>query len=306
MKIGIDIGGSHIAVGLVDNEYKLIAKKDISIKELNSDKSIEEKIEETIVKFIRELLIENDLKEQNIELIGIGSPGTIKDGIIYNAVNLGIDGFNIKKALSKYFNTNIYVENDCKCSGICEKEIGSLKNYDDSVFLAIGTGIGGAAFMGNKMLKPKRYSGFEFGHMIINKNGNECNCGNTGCFEAYASMKKFNNDALKKLNIDKNISGREIRHYIECNLEKEDVKKFLKEYIENLSIGIISIINVFEPEALSFGGGFAYFDDILTSRLKENLKGRLFNEPCPVISVATYKNDAGLIGATMLDKYQEK
>lgn len=306
MKIGIDIGGSHIAVGLVDNEYKLIAKKDISIKELDNDKSIEEKIEETIVKFIKELLIENDIKEQNIELIGIGSPGTIRDGIIYNAVNLGVNGFDIKKALGKHFNTNIYVENDCKCSGICEKEIGSLKNYEDSVFLALGTGIGGAAFMGNKMLKPKRYPGFEFGHMIINKNGDKCKCGSRGCFETYASMKKFKNDLITRFKLNESIHGKEIYEYIKQNKESKNMKKFIREYVSNLSIGLINIINIFEPQAISLGGSFAYYEDILLDEVIVSLIGKVFNGFWPDITVATYKNDAGLLGATMLDKYQEK
>ena len=78
----------------------------------------------------------------------------------------------------------------------------------------------------------------------------------------------------------------------------------MQEYIENLSLGIISIVNIFEPQAISFGGGFTYYGDILISRLKKNLKNKLFNNSCPEIIVAKYKNDAGLIGATMLDKYQ--
>lgn len=306
MKIGIDIGGSHVAVGLVNEKYELIAQKVIGRSELESKAPIEEKIEEQIVKFIKELLIENNLAEDNLKLIGIGTPGTVRDGIIYNAVNLGIEEFDIKKAIFKHFKTNIYVQNDCKCSGICEKEIGSLKGYSDSVFLALGTGIGGAVFMNNKILVPKKFPGFELGHIIINKNGNKCNCGNSGCFETYASMKKFNHDAINMLNLDKNISGKEIRYYIQENLENDDVKNFIEKYIENLSLGIISIINIFEPEAISFGGGFAYYGNILISRLKKNLKGRLFNNSCPEISVAEYKNDAGMIGAAMLDKYQNK
>lgn len=306
MKIGVDIGGSHIAVGLVDDEYKLISKKSISIDEIKDDMKVEEKIERIIVKFIKELLLEQNIQEEFLDIIGIGTPGTVKDGVIYKAVNLGIDKFDIKGAISKHFKTNIYVQNDCKCSGICEKELGSLKEYEDCIFLALGTGIGGAAFMEGKMLVPKRYSGFEFGHISINKNGNECKCGNKGCFETYASMKKFNEEAIKTLKLNENISGKEIRYYIQENLENEDVKNFIEKYIENLGLGITNIINIFEPEAISFGGGFSYYGDILISRLQEYLKNRVFNNPCPIIRIAEYKNDAGMLGATMLDKHQKK
>jgi len=304
MRIGIDIGGSHIAVGLVNNKYQLIAKKDISIKELNDTETIEQKLENTIVKFIKELLIENNEKEENIELIGIGSPGTVNDGVIYNAVNLGLDGFNIKNKLSKHFKVKICVQNDCKCSGICEKELGSLQEHEDCAFLALGTGIGGAVFMQNNMLIPKRYSGFEFGHMIINKNGNSCKCGNLGCFETYASMKKFKNDIIKTFNLDQNIHGKEIHEFINQNEDNIKMNNLIEEYISNLSIGLANIINIFEPEAISLGGSFAYYEDILLNKLKENLRIKLFNKCCPEIVVAKFKNDAGLIGATMLDKYQ--
>jgi len=306
MKIGIDIGGSHIAVGLINNEYNLIAKKDVSIKELDKNQPIEQKIEETIVKFIKELLIENNQTEDNIELIGIGIPGTVKDGVIYNVVNLGIKCFDIKKEISKHFNTNIYVANDCKCSGICEKEIGNLKEYSDCIFLALGTGIGGAAFLDNKMLMPKRYSGFEFGHMIINKNGNDCKCGSKGCFETYGSMKKFKNDIKDRFNLNADIHGKELYEYIKQNKDLNEMKAFIKEYISNLSIGLINIVNIFEPQAISLGGSFAYYEDILLEELRKEMNGKVFNICCPEIIVAKYKNDAGMIGSTMLDKYLEK
>lgn len=250
------------------------------------------------------MLKENNEKEDNIELIGIGSPGTVKNGIIYNAVNLKIDGFDIKNAISKHFKAKIYVQNDCKCSAICEKELGILKPYEDAVFLALGTGIGGAVFIDNKMLIPKRYSGFEFGHMIINKNGNDCKCGNLGCFETYSAMKKFKNDIINLFNLEQNIHGKEIYEFIKQNEENTKIKDFIEEYISNLSIGLANIINIFEPEALALGGSFAYYEEILLNKLKENIEIKLFNNSCPEIVVAKYKNDAGLIGAIMLDKYQ--
>jgi len=304
MRIGIDIGGSHIAVGLINNEYELISKKDISIKELQGKETIEQKIEKTIVKFIKELLTENNKKEENIELIGVGSPGTVKDGIIYNAVNLGLDGFDIKTAILNHFNTKVFVQNDCKCSGICEKELGNLKEYDDSIFLALGTGIGGAVFINNKMVIPKRYSGFEFGHMIISKEGNDCKCGNKGCFETYSSMKKFKNDIINIFDLEQNIHGKDIYEFIKENEENIKMIEFLEEYISNLSTGLANIINIFEPEAIALGGSFAYYEDILLERLEKNVKSKLFNNTCPKIVAAKYKNDAGLVGATMLDKYQ--
>lgn len=306
MRIGVDIGGSHIAVGLINDKYELITKKDISIKELSYDISIKEKIEKTIVEFIKEILIENDLNENNIQVIGIGSPGTVKDGIIYNAVNLGIDCFDIKKVISNHFTADIYVQNDCKCSGIGEKETGNLKQYSNCVFLALGTGIGGVVFMNNNILLANKFPGFEFGHMIIEKEGNKCKCGNLGCFETYASMKKFKKDIINAFDLDENIHGKEIYEYIKKNADNIKMKECISNYISNLTVGLINIINIFEPEAIAIGGSFAYYEDILLDKLKERLKGKLFNNTCPEILVAKHKNDAGIIGAAMLDKYLNK
>lgn len=176
MKIGIDIGGSHIAVGLVDNKGKIIVKKE---KNMNSDnrKNIEKFIEETTAISINNILQEKEIKISDIEMIGIACPGTIKDGIVVKAENLGIYNLAIIERLKRYFSVPIKLSNDAKCAGLCEKKYGALKQYDDAVFMCLGTGIGGAVFLNGKMLKPKRYLGMELGHILIYKDGNQCTCG---------------------------------------------------------------------------------------------------------------------------------
>ena len=91
----------------------------------------------------------------------------------------------------KIKNVKIKLSNDAKCAAIAEQRYGCLRGYKDSIFLTLGTGIGGAAFLKGELLEPKRFSGFEFGHMIINKNGKECSCGKKGCFETYSSIRAF-------------------------------------------------------------------------------------------------------------------
>lgn len=136
--------------------------------------------------------------------------------------------------------------------------------------------------------------------MIIEKNGRLCNCGNKGCFETYASMKRFKAYAIEELKLEKNIEAEEVQKYIRDNIHKEHVKKFVNEYIENVSIGIVNIINIFEPEAISFGGSFSYYEDIFLPILELKIKEKIFNrdKKCNLIS-AKLKNDAGMIGATI-------
>lgn len=181
MKIGIDIGGSHIAVGLVENNGSIVVKKE---KNINSEdrKNIEKFIEETIAIAINEILRNNKIKVEDIEMIGIACPGTSKEGVIIKAENLKIYNFPIIEKLQRYFSVPIKLSNDAKCAGLCEKKYGALKQYEDAVFICLGTGIGAAVFMNGKMLTPKRYLGMELGHMTIKKDGLECSCGRKRMF----------------------------------------------------------------------------------------------------------------------------
>lgn len=181
MKIGIDIGGSHIAVGLVESNGNIVIKKE---KNINTEdrKNIEKFIEETIAIAINEILRNNSIKAEDIEMIGIACPGTSKDGVIVKAENLKIYNFPIVEKLQRYFSAPIKLSNDAKCAGLCEKRYGALKEYKDAIFMCLGTGIGGAVFMDGKILKPKRYLGMELGHMTIKKDGPKCTCGRKRMF----------------------------------------------------------------------------------------------------------------------------
>ena len=193
MKIGIDIGGSHIACGIVEKNGNLIAKetRDIDINEIKEEKRAENLIIDIIDNEIRILLEKYNYTKGDISKIGISVPGSPKGSKIRNLVNLNIKEFDIGKVLEEKYNTVVKIKNDGKCAGIAEKQYGSLKQYNDCVFFCLGTGVGSAVFLNGDLLEPKQNPGFEFGHMIIEKNGNLCNCGKKGCFETYASMKRF-------------------------------------------------------------------------------------------------------------------
>jgi glucokinase len=214
MKIGIDLGGSHIAIGLVDDNYKIIEKRTYYMNDKDTN-SYEEYITNSIYNGINDILKCRSIKIDEIQKIGIATPGNPKDGVIKNVVNLGITEFDIVKRIKQAFkgkadDIEIKVANDGKCAGLAEKQIGNLSQYNDCIFLCIGTGIGGAAFMNNQFLKPIKNSGFEFGHMVIKKDGEQCKCGNKGCFEVYCSKLKLKQKLQQILGIQEYIGAKEL------------------------------------------------------------------------------------------------
>lgn len=294
MKIGIDLGGSHIGIGLVDNNGSIILKEEKFIVDKTN-------IDELIEKFI----IENVIKitsNYEVESIGIAIPGTISENKIVKAVNLGLENYNLAGKLEEKLNIKVKLKNDAKCAALAEQKYGELAPYENSVFLCIGTGIGGAVIYNNKLLEPNGVPGFEFSHTIIQKNGNLCNCGKRGCFETYASLKRFKEKISKEFNLN-SLDGDIIREFIRNNPDNSTLKYMINNYVEDLSIGISNIINIFEPDAICIGGSFAEYKDILYEPLKKALlQGNLlFNHRCDIIiKLAKLKNDAGIIGATLI------
>ena len=299
-KIGIDLGGSHIAIGVIDKNGKILEKTEKRLKGIITTevkKVIEETIFETVEKY---------RKEYEIEEIGIAIPGTVNKTEVIKSVNLGLKNYKIVEILNKKINIPIKIKNDAKSAAIAESKFGAVKGYNRVLFLTLGTGIGGAVIINNKLLDTGDLPGCEIGHMVIEKDGLECNCGRKGCFEKYASMKAFKNNLRKALGYDENFSGKELLALIK-NTKKEDknykiIKKIKDEYIEYLSIGLANLINIFEPEVIGIGGSFVYFEDVLLDDLKNEiiLKNMLFNKRKEInIQTAVLGNEAGIIGAVL-------
>ena len=300
MKIGIDLGGSHIAMGIVDNRGKILEKVEKRITKAEKG-NIKKVIEEYILE-----KTENFLKQYKVTEIGMAIPGTVKNGMVVKSVNLGLKNYDIIKKLQEKIDLPIQIRNDAKCAAIAENVYGALKSYDRSIFLTLGTGIGGAVIIHNELLDTGALPGCEFGHMIIEKNGKECKCGKKGCWEKYASMKAFKDSLREILGVDEKTSGKELLDILRKNDKNNpkymQINKLIEEYIQYLSIGISNLINIFEPEAIGIGGSFVYYEEIFLEALKKTLleKNLLFNERKEiVIQTAILDNDAGMIGATL-------
>lgn len=299
MKIGIDLGGSHIGVGLVDGvELKYTCDK-FFVEE--DKKDIEKAILKNIDELINKLLIENNLSLENIEKIGVASPGTVTNGKI-TSWNLNIKDFDLQSKIIEKYGKDVKIRNDGKCAALVEKKYGAMKEYDDCIFINIGTGIGGAAFLGGKLLEPKKYSGFEFGHMTLVKDGIQCTCGKKGCFERYCSIKALKTKITNTLNIDgTDISGQYLREELMVKYHDE-VQNDVNEFIDYLRVGVCNLIDIFEPEIICFGGSFSYYEghEVLNKLIKEiNKDNMTFNKEKHKIVTADFKNDAGIIGSTI-------
>ena len=300
MKVGIDLGGSHIAIGVVNSKGRIIEKIEKRILE-SEKKEITKTIENYILENIKQLT-----KKYKISEVGIAIPGTVTDNKIIKSVNLGIKDYNIVQCLSRKIKLPIKIRNDAKCAAIAENKYGCLKNYKRSIFLTLGTGIGGAVIINNKLLDTGELPGCEFGHMVIEEDGLLCKCGKFGCWEKYASMKSFRDNLRKILGYTEKTSRQELLNILK-NMKENDknykeVQDLIDKYIKDLSIGISNLINIFEPEAVGIGGSFVYFKDILLYKLENELfnDGLLFNSRKDLkIETAILGNDAGIIGATL-------
>lgn len=301
MRIGIDLGGSHIGVGLIYKDKILDTRQKNFV---DSDKvNVRKTIVESAVSMTKDILKSQGISKNDIDLLGIASPGLIDSRSIVKASNLSLENFCLTEELENKIKMRVKIRNDAKCCALAEKKYGSLKKYKDCLFLCIGTGIGGAAFINGKLLEPNGFSGFEFGHMIIEKDGRPCTCGKKGCFEQYASISAIKKRVTKILGERPDVSGQ----YLRENLLIKDnplVQLEVESWLTYLKIGIGNLIDIFEPEAICFGGSFSHYEgNPILDRLIKKLGDpdtTFTTSKQPDIVLAKYKNDSGMIGATII------
>ena len=291
VKIGIDLGGSHVSVGVVDMNNNVTSQyeKDFTIEEKKDLINVAIKYIVETVKLLK--------GKYDFSKIGLGMAGIIKDGIVISSPNIGIKNFNIKKIIEEKTQVEVHIANDAICAAIGEYEYGNLKQYNKIIFLTLGTGIGGNIIYNGKIMEDSECQ--ELGHTIIKENGIQCKCGKKGCFERYGSILVFKNKIIERLGLSYDISGPDLRQKIKENEPKvQDIKQ---EYINDLSLGLSILSNIFNPDIIVIGGGFARYDYMLLEPLKEKIynSSELINKNV-IIQTAKSGNDAGIIGASML------
>ena len=295
INVGIDLGGSHVSVGVVNNEGIIIEQfeKDFTVKE-------KENILSVAIEFIVETINELKKKYEFFEF-GLGMAGTISKGVILRSVNLGVENYDLKTELESKTGLSVHIKNDAKCAAIGEYQYGEIKQYNIILFLTLGTGIGGAIISHGTLMQSDIAGGYEFGHMIIKSDGLKCRCGKKGCFETYGGILAFKTKVINRLNLSHDIPGPELRKIMDDSMDK--ISDIINEYIDDLSIGISNLINIFEPDCIVIGGGFARYDYMLLDKLKTRIieSNLLFNKRNNIlIKTAKLGNDAGIIGASQI------
>ena len=284
INIGIDIGGRHVGIGVVDDDGTILKKQIIDYpKEIL-------KVED-IFDPINVFLKENE--DIDVDYIGIGIPGIATDTLINYTCNLPLKDVEIKDYLKTRL--PIYVSNDANCATIAEYQLVDGKLFSNYALVTFGTGVGCGIILNGFLYTGTTGAAGEIGHMVIEKDGIPCKCGRRGCYEKYASI-----NALKKMT--KLESTKEIFYLCERN---SIIQKILDEYIENVAEGLANLINMYDIEMLALGGGLAEFGDKILPKLKAIISNKIYNRYTYDlnIKIASLKNDAGIIGAAFLEEY---
>lgn len=310
--IGIDLGGTNIVAGVVNEKYEIVAKEKVKT---NLPRSAEEVIADMAM-VAKKAVATAGLTMDDIASVGVGTPGTAnkETGIVEYSNNLRWDNVDLAGLLGKALDRKVFIENDANAAAFGEYLAGAGKGHKSLVAITLGTGVGGGVILDGKILTGFSYAGAELGHAVIAVDGEQCTCGRKGCLEAYASATALIKQTQKAMINDKYSSMWEI---VDGDITKvngktafdgmrendETATEVVDSYITYLGVGIANMINIFQPEVLCIGGGICKEGDTLIKPLTEKVTPQTYarkEENRTRIVVAQLGNDAGVIGAAML------
>lgn len=308
--IGIDIGGMSIKGGVVDENGVILATDRVETLR-NAEKDLN-----NIVSLVNGLLSKMKITIKDVKGVGIGCPGALnsESGIVEVLPNLNWYNVEIVKILSGLLNTEVRITNDANAAALAEYKFGAAKNYGSCVMFTLGTGVGGAYIENGKILEGYLGKGSELGHATLVLDGIPCSCGRNGCIERYvsatalieqtkAAMLNDKSSLLWKVvsgDIDK-VEGRTV--FTAVKEGDKTAESVLNTYIKYLSESMMTMMNIFRPQAFILGGGVSAAGKVLIDGIKNYCKKFYFgykDAPIPDILIATLGNDAGIIGAASL------
>lgn len=310
-RIGIDLGGTNIAAGLVNEKLELVST--VSVK-TNAPRPLSSIIED-MAALVEKLLAENGLERSDIASVGVGVPCTANEenGHMEDANNLGFDDEPFLGPLSEKLGLPVFFGNDANAAAWGEYLTGGYEE-DSFLMVTIGTGIGGGIILNGKLWAGVNGAAAEFGHMTIAGSAAPCSCGRTGCFEACAGAPALAQQARERMAEDPdsvlwklcggNAEAVEARHVFEGAAAGDSTSAALLErYTDLLAEGLTNIINIFQPACLCIGGGVSRAGDALLHPVRRKVGERLYSRNSKrntTIILAKLDNDAGIIGAALL------
>ena len=311
--IGVDLGGTGIKAGVVDESGTILAK--------GSAPTGRERPYQAVIADIAALCTrvaaQAGTPMEEVAAMGVGVPGICnpETGVIPFCTNLGWHDVPFVEEMHKHLNLPVHVDNDATVAGYAESIAGVSAGTRASVFLTLGTGVGGGIVLGGRPYSGVHGIGSEIGHMILQMDGEPCTCGNEGCFERYASATAIIREARRAVKKDpqsmmmKNCGGNleriNAKIVIDCaKAGDKTARAVFDAYVRALAHGIISIINVLDPEIIVLGGGVSMAGDFLLNAVREAVKPLIFFKTMPYarIELARLGADAGIIGAALLGR----
>ena len=313
--IGIDLGGTNIAIGIVDENGNIIKKGSVST---NAKRQADEIIKD-MANLAKKLCDECKISVNDIEYAGIATPGTADTdkGVVVYSNNLPFLQYPLADKLKEFLGVKkVLIENDANAAAKGEVAAGASKGYKNSVMITLGTGLGGGIIIDNKVYSGFNFSGGELGHTVIEYDGRPCSCGRKGCWEAYSSATGLIKMTVEKM---KQCPDSLMWELCEGKIEKAGgrtafdamrkgdraAKEVVDMYISYLAAGCVNMINIFQPEVFVIGGGVCNEKEYLTKPLQEIIDKEQYSRNNPEhlktkITIAKLGNDAGIIGAAML------
>ena len=313
IRIGIDIGGTGIQIGAVDENNQIIAQSSIPTR---TDIPFEDQVEQMTSCILGLLDPEKNpkLTLDNVLSIGAGIPGIANaDGVVINCTNLGWSYTPLRQEFQKRIDKPFYVDNDANVAALAESVAGVSAGTSSSVFITLGTGIGSGIILNGRIWNGHHGIGGELGHMILDLDGVPCSCGNHGCIEQYCSATALIRMAREQVCIHPeslilSLAGGDpsrihAKLVLDAVREQDPVaEKIFRKYISALAQTIAGIANFLDPEIIILGGGVSRSGDLLLQPLRTEFpKYVLFNDqPLPRLEIAALGAEAGVIGAAML------
>ena len=315
-RIGVDLGGTNIAIGIVNEKFEIVAQG--SVPTLADRPG--EAIVEDMANLCKKLIADMGLTDADITSLGIASPGIVDDetGYVVYTNNLPFVNFPIIPMLRERLAIGeMHIENDANAAAWGEAIAGAAKGSKSSVMITLGTGVGGGIVDNGKISKGFNNAGGELGHIVISVDGRPCTCGRRGCWEAYSSATGLINMTKEKLAECEAENRPTVMTELVAQRGKVNGRtafdgmragdaaatEVVNEYVKYLASGIASMINIFQPEVLSIGGGVSnegqFLLDLVTPRVREQQYGTGL-VPMTDIRIAQLRNDAGIIGAAVL------
>lgn len=305
--IGVDLGGTNIVAGVVNENYEIIAKASVKT---NLPRP-EQEIAADIVKVSKQAVADAGLTMDQIEWVGMGTPGIANSetGIIEYSNNLGFNNTPMVKYLEEGLGKPAFIENDANAAAYGEYVAGAAKGAKNAVCITLGTGVGGGIVIDGKIYCGSNFGGAEIGHTVISVDGPQCTCGRKGCFEVFSSatgLIRMTKEAIAEnpestMANEAKISGRTAFNHMRSG--DAAAKGVVDKYIKHLAAGVTNTINIFQPDVLCIGGGVCNEGDPLLVPMKEIVAKENYTRNSPKnaeIVIAKLGNDAGIIGAAFL------